>query len=112
MSTRSRPHVGRGGWTWYTGSAGWMYRLLVETLLGLNLEGEELRFEPRLPGAWPACRFRYRYRATTYHLHVFRLDPASTVTPGLSLDGIDLPSHRVPLRDDGRDHTVVLRLRP
>ncbi|MBL9190934.1 MAG: hypothetical protein JNJ82_01170, partial [Opitutaceae bacterium] len=56
------PHVGRGGWTWYTGSAGWMYRLLVETLLGLNLEGEELRFEPRLPGAWPACRFRYRYR--------------------------------------------------
>src|SRR6202044_3210372 len=50
------PHLGRGGWTWYTGSAGWMYRLLIETLLGLNLEGEELRLLPRLPKSWPSCK--------------------------------------------------------
>ena len=46
------PHTGRGGWTWYTGSAGWMYRLLIETLLGVNLEGNQLRLTPRLPKSW------------------------------------------------------------
>jgi len=50
------PHVGRGGWTWYTGSAGWMYRLLIETLLGVNLEGDRLRLAPRLPKSWPSFK--------------------------------------------------------
>src|ERR1700722_14468112 len=50
------PHTGRGGWTWYTGSAGWMYRLLIETLLGMKLEGDRLRLAPRLPKHWPTCR--------------------------------------------------------
>ena len=57
-------HTGRGGWTWYTGSAGWMYRLLTETLLGLNLEGNRLRLIPRLPKRWTSCKIRYRYRQT------------------------------------------------
>ena len=63
------PHTGRGGWTWYTGSAGWMYRLLTETLLGLKLEGNRLRLTPRLPKHWPTCKIDYRYRQTLYHIH-------------------------------------------
>jgi len=55
------PHTGRGGWTWYTGSAGWMYRLLIETLLGVNLEGDQLWLTPRLPKSWTAYKIHYRY---------------------------------------------------
>ena len=58
------PHTGRGGWTWYTGSAGWMYRLALESLLGLRLEGDKLRLAPCLPASWPGFKLRYRYRDT------------------------------------------------
>ena len=75
------PHAGRGGWTWYTGSAGWMYRLLIETLLGVDLEGEQLRLAPRLPAAWTGYRIHYRYRETVYHITVKRLGPEAPETP-------------------------------
>jgi cellobiose phosphorylase len=64
----SHPHTGRGGWTWYTGAAGWMYRLAVETLLGLTLEVDRLRLQPRVPQSWESFKIHYRYRETTYHL--------------------------------------------
>ena len=69
------PHTGRGGWTWYTGSAGWMYRLIVESLLGVTLESDRLRFAPCLPADWTAFTMRYRYRETTYDI-VVRQTPA------------------------------------
>ncbi|MCD6051899.1 MAG: hypothetical protein K0Q55_3308, partial [Verrucomicrobia bacterium] len=62
------PHTGRGGWTWYTGSAGWMYRLITETLLGVNLEIDKLRLSPRVPAGWKSFRIHYRYRNTVYHI--------------------------------------------
>jgi cellobiose phosphorylase len=58
------PHSGRGGWTWYTGSAGWMYRLIIESLLGLRLTAGRLHFEPCLPADWQGFQLRYRYRET------------------------------------------------
>ena len=64
------PHTGRGGWTWYTGSAGWMYRLIVESLLGLRLEVDKLRFAPCLPPEWKVFKLHYRYRETVYHIAV------------------------------------------
>ncbi|RPJ59636.1 MAG: hypothetical protein EHM23_13430, partial [Acidobacteria bacterium] len=64
------PHTGRGGWTWYTGSAGWMYRLIVESLLGLRLEVDKLRFAPCLPADWKQFKLHYRYRETVYHIAV------------------------------------------
>jgi cyclic beta-1,2-glucan synthetase len=64
------PHIGRGGWTWYTGSAGWMYRLIVESLLGLKLEGNRLRFVPCLPRDWKTFKVHYRFRETLYHITV------------------------------------------
>ena len=64
------PHTGRGGWTWYTGSAGWMYRLAVESLLGLRREGDKMRFAPCLPPGWPGSALRYRYGDTVYRIAV------------------------------------------
>jgi len=73
------PHLGRGGWTWYTGSAGWMYRLLIETLLGVNLEGDRLRLAPRLPKSWKTYKIHYRYRQTVYHITIKRVAAAPAV---------------------------------
>ena len=64
------PHTGRGGWTWYTGSAGWMYRLIVESLLGLHLAANRLRITPCLPPNWSKFKIHYRYRETFYHISI------------------------------------------
>ena len=89
------PHTGRGGWTWYTGSAGWMYRLAIESLLGIRREGTQLRIDPRLPAGWPGFRFSYRYGGTTYRVAVVVGD--GPVAPG----GTTLA-----LVDDGGEHAV------
>ena len=105
------PHTGRGGWTWYTGSAGWMYRLLVETLLGVNLEGNQLRLTPNLPGTWTGFTLHYRYRQTPYHIRITR--PPAGAPPGgnrLSLDGQPLAGDSIPLQDDRRDHAVEMQV--
>ena len=104
------PHVGRGGWTWYTGSAGWMYRLLVETLLGVNREGDQLRLEPSLPKAWSSCKIHYRFHGTVYHIAVSRLEIGSAVTHFLALDGKEVPGFTIPLQDDGREHVVEVKI--
>ena len=102
------PHIGRGGWTWYTGSAGWMYRLLIESLLGVNLEGDRLRLAPRLPAAWPGCKIHYRYRQTVYHLTFTRRAADAPDQPRLTLDGQPLPGPTIPLRDDRQEHFAEL----
>jgi cyclic beta-1,2-glucan synthetase len=104
------PHTGRGGWTWYTGSAGWMYRLLIETLLGLALEGSRLRLAPRLPNHWKTCAMQYRYRETPYHIALSRLPIGVTGAGRTFLDGKELTEETIPLVDDRREHRVELRL--
>ncbi len=105
------PHVGRGGWTWYTGSAGWMYRLLVESLLGLRLEGGMLRLAPCIPPEWPGYAIRYRYRDTVYRIQVHRGgDPDAPAR--LLVDGVEQPGLSIPLRDDYVQHAVELWLPP
>ena len=105
------PHVGRGGWTWYTGSAGWMYRLLVETLLGVNLEGDCLRLAPRLPRTWTTFKIHYRYRQTVFHITITRLATDSADASLLSLDGGELSGQTIPLRDDRHEHVVEMKVR-
>ena len=100
------PHTGRGGWTWYTGSAGWMYRLLVETLLGVNLEGDQLRLTPRMPKTWSTFKIHYRYRQTVYHITITHLASDSDGKASLILDGQELPGETIPLCDDGTEHFV------
>jgi cellobiose phosphorylase len=101
------PHIGRGGWTWYTGSAGWMYRLIAESLLGLQLEVDHLRFEPCLPAAWRSFKMHYRYRETVYHIEIVQgADDA-----GITIDGEEHEGDAIPLVDDRREHSVEVRLK-
>ena len=104
------PHTGRGGWTWYTGSAGWMYRLLIETLLGIKLEGDHLHLLPRMPKAWSSYKIHYRYRQTVYHITISRHPDISGAEPVLSLDGRDLPEGAIPLVDDHVEHFVEMQI--
>ena len=101
------PHTGRGGWTWYTGAAGWMYRLTVETLLGLQREGEHLRIAPCIPADWVSYKIHYRYRDTFYHITIkCGSDGAGRVT----VDGVVLNDDLVPLVDDRQEHHVEVAL--
>jgi len=102
------PHAGRGGWTWYTGSAGWMYRLILESLLGLRLKGNELRIEPCIPTHWAEFKVHYRYRETVYHIAVFQ-NPAKGGGASVTVDGATRQDGAIPLIDDGREHMVEVR---
>jgi cyclic beta-1,2-glucan synthetase len=104
------PHTGRGGWTWYTGSAGWMYRLLLETLLGVNLEGNQLRLTPSLPKTWSTFTLHYRHRQTQYHISITRLPGAPHGTSRLTLDGQPIAGNLLPLLDDQREHAVEMQV--
>jgi cellobiose phosphorylase len=104
------PHTGRGGWTWYTGSAGWMYRLLIETLLGVNREGDQLRLTPRLPENWNSYKIHYRFRQTIYHITISRLPSDAAAENQIFLDGEKLTMKTVPLVDDQREHFVELKI--
>jgi cellobiose phosphorylase len=104
------PHTGRGGWTWYTGSASWMYQLLIETLLGVQIQGERLRLTPRPPRAWASFKVHYRFRQTTYHITISRIAAGDTEVSPLMLDGQELLGDTIPLCDDHQEHTVVMRV--
>jgi cellobiose phosphorylase len=104
------PHTGRGGWTWYTGSAGWMYRLLLEALLGVSLEGNQLRLTPRFPKTWTGFTVHYRYRGTPYHIRITRLPGGPAGGSQLSCDGQALAGNLIPLVDDHRDHSVEMQV--
>ncbi|WP_139668404.1 GH36-type glycosyl hydrolase domain-containing protein [Pseudomonas sp. F16(2018)] len=98
------PHAGRGGWSWYTGSAGWMYRLIIESLLGLQRNGDTLHLQPLLPTGWPGFVLDYRFGSTCYHIEVRN---GSCGELALSLDGEELAEAKLQLKDDGRLHHIV-----
>jgi cyclic beta-1,2-glucan synthetase len=102
-------HAGRGGWTWYTGSAGWMYRLLVETLLGVQRRGARLGFAPCVPGEWREWSVEYRYRSAFYRIGFMR-EAAGADVRRVLLDGEEQANGAITLRDDGREHVVEVRV--
>jgi cellobiose phosphorylase len=103
------PHTGRGGWTWYTGSAAWMYRLVVESILGLRLEVDKLRFVPCLPADWNAFKVHYRYRETDYHISVLQTR-AGSGEMSVTVDGVEQHDKAIPLVDDRQEHSVEVRI--
>jgi N,N'-diacetylchitobiose phosphorylase len=110
------PHVGRGGWTWYTGSAGWMLRAILETLLGLTLEGgKTLVLQPRLPAGWPECEVRWQRPGgtETYVIAMTNRGQDGGVI-GATLDGYSVEvrsgAARVPLVGDGASHRVQIEV--
>jgi cyclic beta-1,2-glucan synthetase len=106
------PHVGRGGWTWYTGSAGWMQQAGVEAVLGLEERGAFLHLWPCIPAEWPSYKLTYRYRSTTYEIWVENEARVMCGITELVMDGVSYPTQtpRLPLQDDGKLHHVNVRL--
>jgi cyclic beta-1,2-glucan synthetase len=99
-------HAGRGGWSWYTASAGLMYRTGIESILGLRRRGAVFMVDPCIPGVWPEYRLEWRYGTSRYHIHV---DNAARCSSGVShadLDGVTVDHVAIPLVDDGREHDV------
>ena len=105
------PYNGRGGWTWYTGSASWMYRLGIEMLLGLQRTGEQLRIKPHIPKDWPEYQINYRFGKTLYHIRVKNQSDKKDGEDKVTMDGKVLSDGVIPLLDDGQVHEVVINLR-
>jgi cellobiose phosphorylase len=101
--------VGMGGWTWYTGSAAWMYRVWLEEVLGFKLRGDRLFIEPVVPEDWPGFKLRYRFRSTNYQIEVENRPSPGDGTAQMLLDGQPV-TDGVHLVDDGVEHTVSVRL--
>ena len=111
----TEPHVRRGGWTWYTGSSGWTYRLGLEAILGLRREGEELVIDPVIPGDWEQYEMEYRWGESLYQIRVTNrmeeeAEGARREVISVKLDGRELPDLRVPLQAKGSVHRVEVLL--
>jgi len=105
----SPDHIGRGGWTWYTGAAAWMYRLILESLLGLRLEVDRLHFSPQLPEDWQEFQIHYRFRETNYDVQV-KVKHANIEALEVNLDGQKQIGEGLQLADDKMPHKVEVTL--
>jgi cyclic beta-1,2-glucan synthetase len=108
------PHVGRGGWTWYTGSAGWMYRAGIEWILGFRVRGTRLFLDPCIPRAWRGYDITFRYHSARYEIHVENPQGVARGVSFMELDGASLAggSAYIQLADDGAMHDVRVVLGP
>jgi cellobiose phosphorylase len=105
------PHVGRAGWTWYTGAAGWLYRAGLESMLGFQKQGAALRVDPCIPRHWERFEIRYRHGSSLYRICVENPKGVCRGISRLELDGVRLAAEApIPLSDDGREHRVELVL--
>ena len=105
------PHNGRGGWTWYTGSASWMYRLGVERLLGITRFGDHLEIHPCIPGHWKTYQINYRFGKTLYHIRVENPQGESDEVGRITINGEKTSDMKIPLQDDGKTHEVVVTMK-
>ncbi|HYS69581.1 MAG TPA: protein ndvB, partial [Gemmatimonadaceae bacterium] len=106
----AKGHLGRGGWTWYTGSASWMYRTALEGILGFRQRGEELFIEPCIPARWKQFTIEYRFRSSTYEVIVDNPDGLQSGAAELTVDGKSVEK-AINLIDDGKHHRVTVSLR-
>jgi cellobiose phosphorylase len=106
------PHTGRGGWTWYTGSAAWFYRVALETLLGFQQEGTRLRLLPCIPAEWKQYEMVYRYGQTLYHIVVENPQGVECGVKGVWLDDVAQNNGAIELVEDGGTHQVRVELGP
>ena len=106
------PHVGRGGWTWYTGSAGWMHRAGVESILGLRLRGGMLHLDPCIPRGWPGFEIALRHGSALYRIEVGNPDGVARGIATATLDGRAVTTRPLQIRmiDDGATHRLTVRL--
>lgn len=104
------PNKGRGGWSWYTGSAGWIYRAVLEYLLGFQKNGDTLVIDPCIPKEWEEYTIHYQYLSSTYHLQVRNPNQVCKGVVTVSIDGITHKGNRIALIDDGHSHHIVVSM--
>jgi cyclic beta-1,2-glucan synthetase len=100
------PHAGRGGWTWYTGSSGWMYQLITDSFLGLQKESDKLRINPCIPEEWESFKLHYHYRSAVYHITYTQKKVPGEMT--VSVDGMKQADEMITLMDDNMEHNVQI----
>jgi cellobiose phosphorylase len=98
------PHAGRGGWTWYTGSAGWMYRLITESFLGLQQQGNKLKVTPCIPSDWKSFNVDYCYKQAVYHIEVIQENTSTEMI--VTVDGVKQEDGLITLMDEEAEHHV------
>ena len=103
-------HVGRGGWTWYTGSASWMYRVALEAILGFRKIGDRLHIDPSVPRDWPGFTIEYRHGSSQYTIEVRITHGAPNDATRITADGASVGVDGIPLVDDGRAHAVIVEI--
>jgi cyclic beta-1,2-glucan synthetase len=99
-------HAGRAGWTWYTGSAGWMYRVGLESILGLTRRGAAFAIDPCIPSSWPEYGITWRFGGARYEISVSNPESACRGVAEAELDGVAVDPKAIPLTDDGATHHV------
>jgi cyclic beta-1,2-glucan synthetase len=104
------PHVGRGGWTWYTGSSGWMYRLGMEAILGISRVGDSLIINPCIPHDWNGFKVDYRFGSSHYKISVENPNRVNRGIQQITVDGKILPGNSIQLVDDEQQHNVHVSL--
>jgi cyclic beta-1,2-glucan synthetase len=103
-------HIGRGGWTWYTGSAGWMYQAAVRAVLGIQRNGSTLRIDPCIPAIWPQYSLQCTIGRTRYRLSVSNPDHRSCGVASATVDGSVVDANAIPIVDDGAEHEITIVL--
>jgi cyclic beta-1,2-glucan synthetase len=103
-------HIGRGGWTWYTGSAGWMYQAAIQGLLGLRRHGSTMSVNPCIPTVWPEYSLEWTLGRTRYRFLVSNPEQRCQGIGSAELDGVAVDARAIPLVDDGREHEVTIVL--
>ena len=100
-------HKGRGGWTWYTGSAGWMYQLIIESFIGLKRKGNCLSFAPCIPADWGSVKINYRYQQTRYNIEIIQSQD-KTGDSKMIVDGVHHDDQSIHLKNDSNPHEVKI----
>jgi cyclic beta-1,2-glucan synthetase len=103
-------HVGRGGWTWYTGSAGWMYQAAIHELLGLRRHGDTISVSPCVPAMWPEYSIDLRHGGAHYRITVDNAAHRHRGVAQATLDGVNVDARAIPFVDDGRLHEITIAL--
>jgi cyclic beta-1,2-glucan synthetase len=104
------PYIGRGGWTWYSGSASWMYRLGTEMILGLQRTGDRLHVNPCIPNGWPEYQINYRFGKSLYHILVKNQGNQKREKNPITMDGQELTDGFIPLSEDGKTHEILISI--
>ena len=99
-----QPHQGHGGWTWYTGSAGWLNQLITDHFFGLRKEGSTLSFVPCVPIEWGSFKIHYKYKSSIYHISFIQNPEVGEMH--VKENNIDIPEKKITLVDDGMSHVV------